>query len=361
MAKLRKDKIALFLACASILGGKAQAVQNINTGQTVAAVGGATLKNNKNNLSAMDKSKSATDLSGRKIENKSFINKAVDWIKAKPGKAAAIGAGVITAATAAVALPILLCKSKNSKPPQVIKDKGNNPKKDLKKNEIENQKEFQGENKGNLGEKPKEKPEEKPGENPGENPRENPGENLVKNPGGNLEEKKEEVKVEKKKEEKKEKKKEEKKEENKIISNVNTGNANYQKFEWNKVKFSSNDGYAAKTATIIDDDKYLKFLNETYDIKENFTAGKVNNIYDGYFNKANLIVVDCNCTEFCEGEVGTVNGKDGTIAYCNGHGQIFILQNTNGGFLSYGKKDEEGKWTLEKQGEDGYYVNWHTS
>ena len=133
MAKLRKDKIALFLACASILGGKAQAVQNIKTGQTVAAVGGATLKNNKNNLSAMDKSKSATDLSGRKIENKSFINKAVDWIKAKPGKAAAIGAGVITAATAAVALPILLCKSKNSKPPQVIKDKGNNPKKDLGK------------------------------------------------------------------------------------------------------------------------------------------------------------------------------------------------------------------------------------
>ena len=85
MAKLRRDKIALFLACASILGGKASAAQNVKTGQTIATVGGATLKNNKNILGAVDKSKNTTDLPSRKIENKSFINKAVDWIKAKPG------------------------------------------------------------------------------------------------------------------------------------------------------------------------------------------------------------------------------------------------------------------------------------
>jgi hypothetical protein len=45
MAKLGKDKIALFLACASVLGGKTQAM-NINKAQspqTVAAVGGGGL------------------------------------------------------------------------------------------------------------------------------------------------------------------------------------------------------------------------------------------------------------------------------------------------------------------------------
>ena len=41
MAKLRRDKIALFLACATFLGGKVQAAQNVKTGQTVTAVGGA--------------------------------------------------------------------------------------------------------------------------------------------------------------------------------------------------------------------------------------------------------------------------------------------------------------------------------
>ena len=153
-----------------------------------------------------------------------------------------------------------------------------------------------------------------------------------------------------------------KKEKIEIINIGNpTVNANYQKFDWNKVEFSSNDGYAAKTANMIGNNKYLNSLNETYDIKENFTAGKVNNIYDGYLNKADLIVVDCNCTEFCKGEVGTVKGKNGTMAYCNGHGQIFILQNTKGNFLNYGEKNQGGKWTLEKQGENGYYVNWHTS
>jgi len=176
----------------SVLSGKTQAMNigKAKSSQTVATVrGGATLKNNRNILGAVDKSKNTTDLPNRKIENKSFINKAFDWIKAKPGKAAAIGAGVITAATAAVALPILLCKSKNSKPPQAMKDKENNPKKDLKKNEIENQKEVQGENKGN------------------------PEGNL----GENLEEEKEEVKEEEKKEVKEEEKKEVKVEEKKEV------------------------------------------------------------------------------------------------------------------------------------------------
>ena len=41
MAKLGKDKIALFLACASIFGGNTRAAQDVKTGQTLAAVGGA--------------------------------------------------------------------------------------------------------------------------------------------------------------------------------------------------------------------------------------------------------------------------------------------------------------------------------
>jgi len=211
----------------------------------------------------------------------------------------------------------------------------------LKKNEIENQKEFQGENKGNpegnLGEKPKEKPEEKTGENPGGN--------LVKNL--------EEVKVEEKKEEKKE--------ENKIISNVNTGNANYKEFSWNNAKFNSNDGNGIKKISKIDNNDYLNLLKINYSIEGVFTV-KFAEIYRSFMSgNADLIIVDCNCTEFCKGEVGTVKGKDGTIAYCNGHGQIFILQNTKGNFLNYGEKNQGGKWTLEKQGENGYYVNWHTS
>jgi hypothetical protein len=40
MAKFDKGKIALFLACASVLGGKTQASQNVKIGQTAAAVGG---------------------------------------------------------------------------------------------------------------------------------------------------------------------------------------------------------------------------------------------------------------------------------------------------------------------------------
>ena len=40
MAKLGKDKIALFLACASILGGKTQAMNKPQSQKTVAAVGG---------------------------------------------------------------------------------------------------------------------------------------------------------------------------------------------------------------------------------------------------------------------------------------------------------------------------------
>ena len=41
MAKLGKDKIALFLACASIFGGNTRAAQDVKTGQTIGAVGGA--------------------------------------------------------------------------------------------------------------------------------------------------------------------------------------------------------------------------------------------------------------------------------------------------------------------------------
>ena len=42
MAKLGKDKIALFLACASIFGGKTQAmnISKVQNPQTVATVGG---------------------------------------------------------------------------------------------------------------------------------------------------------------------------------------------------------------------------------------------------------------------------------------------------------------------------------
>ncbi len=48
MAKLGRDKVALFLACTSILGGKIQAMDanKAKTPQTVAAVGGATSRNN---------------------------------------------------------------------------------------------------------------------------------------------------------------------------------------------------------------------------------------------------------------------------------------------------------------------------
>jgi hypothetical protein len=40
MPKFNRKKIALTLVCASILGGKTQAAQNIKTEQTLAAVGG---------------------------------------------------------------------------------------------------------------------------------------------------------------------------------------------------------------------------------------------------------------------------------------------------------------------------------
>ena len=45
MAKLGKDKIALFLACTSVLGGKTQAmnISKVQSPQTVAAVGGGGL------------------------------------------------------------------------------------------------------------------------------------------------------------------------------------------------------------------------------------------------------------------------------------------------------------------------------
>ena len=58
MSKFGRDKIALVLACASIFGGKTQAAQNVKTGQTVAAVGGATFDNSK----ALKKSKSMSNL-----------------------------------------------------------------------------------------------------------------------------------------------------------------------------------------------------------------------------------------------------------------------------------------------------------
>ena len=47
MKKFSKNKIALFLACTSVLGGKSQAAQNVKTEQTIAAVGGATSCSNK--------------------------------------------------------------------------------------------------------------------------------------------------------------------------------------------------------------------------------------------------------------------------------------------------------------------------
>ncbi|MBR0184230.1 MAG: hypothetical protein IJQ10_03660 [Clostridia bacterium] len=43
MPKFNRKKIALTLVCASILGGKTQAAQNIKTEQTLAAVGGVLL------------------------------------------------------------------------------------------------------------------------------------------------------------------------------------------------------------------------------------------------------------------------------------------------------------------------------
>ena len=58
MIKFGKGKIALFLACASIFGGKTQAAQNVKTSQTVAAVGGATFDNSK----AIKKSKKMSNL-----------------------------------------------------------------------------------------------------------------------------------------------------------------------------------------------------------------------------------------------------------------------------------------------------------
>lgn len=58
MAKVGRDKIALFLACASVLGGKASAAQSIKTDQTVAEVGGAAFSNSK----AMKKSQKMSSL-----------------------------------------------------------------------------------------------------------------------------------------------------------------------------------------------------------------------------------------------------------------------------------------------------------
>ena len=45
MAKLGKDKIALFLACTSVLGGKTQAmnISKVQSPQTIGAVGGREL------------------------------------------------------------------------------------------------------------------------------------------------------------------------------------------------------------------------------------------------------------------------------------------------------------------------------
>ena len=48
MAKLGKDKIALFLACASIFGGNTRAAQDVKTGQTIGAVGGAAFNSQSN-------------------------------------------------------------------------------------------------------------------------------------------------------------------------------------------------------------------------------------------------------------------------------------------------------------------------
>ena len=46
MSKSSKNKIALFLACASILGGKTSAMNKSQSSQSLAAVGGATFNNN---------------------------------------------------------------------------------------------------------------------------------------------------------------------------------------------------------------------------------------------------------------------------------------------------------------------------
>lgn len=96
-----------------------------------------------------------------------------------------------------------------------------------------------------------------------------------------------------------------------------------------------------------------------YDIKKNLTAGIVNNVYDGSWYKASLIVIDCNCNEFCE--KGALKDKNGNpSAYCNGRGQIFILSSGNVS-MNYGAKGTGGKWTLEEKGDNEYYVDLHTS
>ena len=77
MPKFNRKKIALTLVCASILGGKTQAAQNIKTEQTLAAVGGATAKNS----------------------SKGFVN----WVKNHK-----LGVGVGGALTAATAVTLII-------------------------------------------------------------------------------------------------------------------------------------------------------------------------------------------------------------------------------------------------------------
>ena len=77
MSRFSRRKMALALACASILGGKTQAAQNIKTEQTLAAVGGATAKNS----------------------SKGFVN----WVKNHK-----LGVGVGGALTAATAVTLII-------------------------------------------------------------------------------------------------------------------------------------------------------------------------------------------------------------------------------------------------------------
>ncbi len=228
----------------------------------------------------------------------------MDWIKAKPGKATAIGAGVVAAATAAVALPILLSKSKNSKTPQ--KAKGENPLGDLK-------------NDDKLG--------------------------ILKVGNGENE-----VVIE---------------ENNKNNKNQEE-NPNYKKFDWENARFSSNDDKGEKKVIEVTfKESYLNDLKEKYSIERDFTAKYIGDVYhkNGYIHgsRFNLIIIDCDCEKFYQ--EGPVRDKKGNLtAYCNGHGQIFILENNSSGeFLNYGEKNV-GKWTIKEveEGSNNYYVYWHT-
>ena len=59
MKKFGRDKIALFLACTSVLGGKTQAMNTskAQSPQTVAAVGGATSRINQSVKQGLKRSK----------------------------------------------------------------------------------------------------------------------------------------------------------------------------------------------------------------------------------------------------------------------------------------------------------------